>query len=194
MRNRNKAVFIDRDGTINEEVQYLANLQDFKLVPGVGEAIKLLNEDEFKVIVVTNQAGVARGYFGEDKIKEIHQEMRRQLREKGAYLDGIYYCPHHPTEGVGKYKKNCWCRKPNPGMVEKAAKDFNLDLGKSYVIGDQLIDVKLGNNAGCKTVLVLTGYGRESYRKKDDCEVRVDFIANDLKKAVEWILKGKTVR
>lgn len=191
MKNKNKAVFIDRDGTINEEVQYLANLQDFKLLSGIGEAIKLLNENGFKVIVITNQAGVARGYFGEDKLKEIHQEMRKQLKEKGAHLDGIYYCPHHPTEGIGKYKKNCWYRKPNPGMLEKAVKDFNLDLGKSYVIGDQLIDIKLGNNARCKTVLVLTGYGKDSYRKKDDRKIKVDFIADNLKKAVELILKRK---
>ena len=192
MKSKNKAVFLDRDGTINEEVEYLSDLKKFKLLPKVAPAIKLLNEHGFKVIVITNQAGVARGYFGEDKVKEIHQEMKRQLRGKDAHLDGIYYCPHHPTEGVGKYKKNCWCRKPNPGMLEKAAQDFDLDLSKSYVIGDQLTDIKLGDNAGCKTVLVLTGYGKESYRKKGDCEVRVSFVADDLEKAVVWILgKGK---
>jgi len=189
MRSKNKAVFLDRDGTINEEVEYLSDLKEFKLLPKVAPAIKLLNEHGFKVIVITNQAGVARGYFGEDKVEEIHQEMKRQLREKRAHLDGIYYCPHHPTEGMGKYKKNCWCRKPNPGMLEKAAKDFDLDLGKSYVIGDQLTDIELGNNAGCETVLVLTGCGKESYQKKGDCEVKVNFVADDLEKAVVWMLE-----
>ena len=189
MRGKNKAVFLDRDGTINEEVEYLSDLKKFKLLPEVAPAIKLLNEHGFKVIVITNQAGVARGYFGEDKVKEIHQEMKRQLREKDAYLDGIYYCPHHPTEGIGEYKKNCWRRKPNPGMLEKAAKDFDLDLSQSYVIGDQLTDIKLGNNAGCETVLVLTGYGKESYRKKGNGKVRVNFVADDLEKAVGWILE-----
>jgi D,D-heptose 1,7-bisphosphate phosphatase len=194
MKGKNKAIFLDRDGTINEEVEYLSNLNKFKLLPKVAPAVKLLNDHSFKVIVITNQAGVARGYFGENKVKEIHREMKRQLREKDAHLDGIYYCPHHPTEGMRKYKKNCWCRKPNPGMLEKAAKDFNLDLGKSYVIGDQLTDIKLGNNAGCQTVLVLTGYGKESYRKKGDCEVRVSFVADDLEKAVVWILEKEKLR
>jgi len=189
MRGKNKAVFLDRDGTINEEVEYLSDLKEFKLLPKVARAIKLLNDHGFKVIVITNQAGVARGYFGEDKVEEIHQEMKRQLREKRAHLDGIYYCPHHPTEGMEKYKKNCWCRKPNPGMLEKAAKDFDLDLGKSYVIGDQLTDIELGNNAGCETVLVLTGCGKESYQKKGDCEARVNFVADDLEKAVVWMLE-----
>ncbi len=189
MKGKNKAVFLDRDGTINEEVEYLSDLKKFKLFPKVAPAIKLLNDYGFKAIVITNQAGVARGYFGKDKVEKIHQEMKRQLREKGAHLDRIYYCPHHPTEGMGKYKKNCWCRKPNPGMLEKAAKDFDLDLGRSYVIGDQLTDIKLGNNAGCQTVLVLTGYGKESCRKKGDCEVRVSFVADDLEKAVVWILE-----
>ncbi len=189
MKGKNKAVFLDRDGTINEEVEYLSDLKKFKLFPKVAPAIKLLNDYGFKAIVITNQAGVARGYFGKDKVEKIHQEMKRQLREKGAHLDRIYYCPHHPTEGMGKYKKNCWCRKPNPGMLEKAAKDFDLDLGRSYVIGDQLTDIKLGNNAGCQTVLVLTGYGKESCRKKGDCEVRVNFVADDLEKAVVWILE-----
>jgi D-glycero-D-manno-heptose 1,7-bisphosphate phosphatase len=189
MKGKNKAVFLDRDGTINEEVQYLSDLKKFRLLPKVAPAIKLLNDHGFKVIVITNQAGVARGYFGEDKVEEINEEMKRQLREKDAHLDGMYYCPHHPTEGMGKYKKDCWCRKPNPGMLKKAVKDFDLDLSKSYVIGDQLTDVKLGNNAGCQTVLVLTGYGKESYRKKGDCEVRVSFVADDLEKAVGWILE-----
>jgi len=189
MRGKNKAVFLDRDGTINEEVGYLSDLKKFKLLPEVAPAIKLLNDYGFKVIVITNQAGVARGYFGEDKLKEIHQEMKRQLRDRDAYLEGVYYCPHHPTEGRGKYKKNCRCRKPNPGMLEKAARDFDLDLSNSYLIGDQLTDIKLGNNAGCGTILVLTGYGKESYRGKDDCQVRVDFVADNLEKAVVWILE-----
>lgn len=115
-------------------------------------------------------------------------EMYEIARKKDAHLDGVYYCPHHPIEEIGRYKEDCWCREPNPGMLEKAAKDFDLDLSKSYVIGDQLTNIKLGNNAGYETVLVLTGYGKESYRKKGNSEVRVSFVADDLERAVLWIL------
>jgi len=188
---KNRAVFLDRDGTINEEVNYLKDLRDLKLLPGAAEAIKLLNEHSFKVVVITNQSGVARGYLTEEKLEEIHEEMRRQLSEKGAHLDAIYYCPHHPTQGKGKYRKNCWCRKPNPGMLEKAARELGLDLPKCYLVCDKLIDLQAGLRADCKTVLVLTGYGKEYSDEKVEGTINIDYVAKSLKDADEWITNQK---
>lgn len=185
---KNKAVFLDRDGTVNKEVEYLSDPKEFKLLPKVAGAVKLLNKNNFKVIVVTNQAGVGRGYFTEQKLEEIHQEMKHQLKKKGAYVNAVYYCPHHPIEGIGKYKKDCWCRKPNPGMLEKAAKDFNLDLSQCYVIGDKLVDLGVGKRVNCKTILVLTGYGKEYYADKKNWEINVDYVADNLWESVRLIL------
>ena len=191
MRIKNRAVFLDRDGTVNEEVSYLRDLKDLKLLPGASQAIKLLNGHSFKVVVITNQSGVARGYLTEKKVEEIHEEMRRQLRGKGAHLDAIYYCPHHPTQGKGKYRKNCWCRKPNPGMLEKAARELKLDLARCYVVGDKLIDLQAGLRVDCKTVLVLTGYGKKYSDEKGEARINIDYVAKTLKHAAEWITNQK---
>ncbi len=186
---KNRAVFLDRDGTINERVEYLSDPEKFKLLPRAAGAVKLLNKTDFKVIVVTNQAGVGRGYFTEEKLEEIHQEMKRQLRRKKAYINAVYYCPHHPTEGIGKYKKNCWYRKPNPGMLEKAAKDFNLDLRRCYTIGDNLSDLEVGNRVNCKTILVLTGYGKKCCANKNNWKFNIEYVADDLLEGAKWILR-----
>jgi len=186
---KNKAVFLDRDGTINESIEYLSDPNEFKLLPKAAEAVKLLNKTGFKVIVVTNQAGVGKGFFTENKLEEIHQEMKCQLRRKEAYIDAVYYCPHHPTEGIGKYKKDCWSRKPNPGMLEKAAKDFNLDLRRCYAIGDNLSDLKAGERVNCKTILVLTGYGEKYYADRNNWKFNISYVAKDLWHGVKWILK-----
>lgn len=178
------AVFMDRDGTITEEMGYLKEPEKLKLIPRSGEAIRLLNEKGILTIVVSNQSGVARGYFTEKTVRETHQKLKKLLAEKGAYLDGIYYCPHHPEFGPPKYRKDCNCRKPKPGMLEKAAKKFNLDLKKCYVIGDKVDDIKLPQNVGAKGILVLTGYGQKSREK-----IRPDYIARDLYQAVKWTLK-----
>ncbi|MBA7668790.1 D-glycero-beta-D-manno-heptose-1,7-bisphosphate 7-phosphatase [subsurface metagenome] len=191
MKIKNRAVFLDRDGTINEEVSYLKDLKDLKILPEAPGAIKLLNEHSFKVVVITNQSGVARGYLTEEKLEEIHEEMRRQLSEKGAQLDAIYYCPHHPTQGKGKYRKNCWCRKPNPGMLERAASELELDLGRCYVVGDKLIDLQAGLRVDCKTVLVLTGYGKKYSNEKIEAKINIDYVAKTLKDAAEWITNQK---
>lgn len=186
---KNRAVFLDRDGTINEDVHYLSDPKMFKLLPGAAEAIKLLNMSSLKSIVVTNQAGVARGFFTEETVKRIHEEMKHQLAEKGAYIDAIYYCPHHATEGIGKYKKNCWCRKPNPGMLQRAANDLDLDLESCYLVGDKIIDVETGKKVGCTTFLILTGdKPQQMEHLKKDC-LNPDFILRDLYEAVKKILE-----
>jgi len=138
-----KAVFLDRDGTIARDVPYCSRPEDFELLPGAAEGIKLLNEHGFKVVVVTNQSGIARGYFTERTLAEIHDKMITQLAEHGARVDAIYYCPHHPDD-------NCDCRKPKPKMVFQAARDLDIDLSQSYVVGDSEMDVELARQAGCK--------------------------------------------
>ncbi len=178
------AIFMDRDGTITEEMGYLKDPQKLRLIPRSAGAIKLLNERRIPVIVVSNQSGVARGYFTEETVKKTNRKFKGLLKEKVAYLDGIYYCPHHPEFGPPRYKKNCNCRKPKPGMLEKAARRFNLDLKKSYVIGDKVEDIELARNVGAKGILVLTGYGERSKKK-----VKSDYVAKNLYQAAEWILK-----
>ncbi len=193
MVKRNRiTVFMDRDGTITEEMGYLKEPEKLRLVPRSGEAIRLLNKKGILTIVVSNQSGVARGYFSEEAVKKIHRELERLLKRERAHLDGIYYCPHHPEFGPPKYKKDCNCRKPKPGMLEKAAKRFNLDLQKCYIIGDKVEDIKLAQNVGAKGILVLSGYGQRSKR-----EIKPDYSAKDLYHAVQWILKrvnGEQVR
>lgn len=178
------AVFMDRDGTITEEMGYLQEPEKLRLIPCSGEVIRSLNEKEILAIVVSNQSGVARGYFSEEAVKKIHRKLERLLKKEGAYLDGIYYCPHHPKFGSPKYRKNCNCRKPKPGMLLKAAKRFNLDLKRCYIIGDKVDDIKLARNVRAKGILVLTGYGQKSSKR-----VKPDHTAKDLYHAVQWILK-----
>ena len=138
-----KAVFLDRDGTIARDVPYCSRPEDFELLPDAAEGIKLLNEHGFKVVIVTNQSGIARGYFTEVILARIHEKMVTELAEQGAHIDAIYYCPHHPDD-------NCDCRKPKPKMVIHAAQDLDIDLSQSYVIGDSEIDTELARQAGCK--------------------------------------------
>ena len=158
LRNKQKAVFLDRDGTINKYVGFLRNIDDFELIDGVAEAIRKINESGYLAIVVTNQPVIARGEVSFAELEEIHNKMETLLGKEGAYLDAIYYCPHHPHKGYEgerpELKIDCECRKPKPGMLLKAAEDFNIDLSQSWMVGDGENDVKSGINAGCKTVLV----------------------------------------
>ncbi len=186
---KNRAVFLDRDGTICEEVGYLNSAQQMCLIPRSAEAIRRLNEHNFKVIVITNQSGVARGLIPEENLADIHAEMVRQLKEEGAVLDGIYYCPHHPVEGYPPYLQECTCRKPATGLLEMAAQDFNLDLSSSYMVGDHFSDVECGKRIGAKTVLLLTGHGRQALERQQDWPSQPDYIAADLYGAVLWILE-----
>lgn len=156
-----KVIFLDRDGTLNEEVNYLHRKEDLKILDGVPEALRMLKEHGYKLVVVTNQAGVARGYYAEADVEELHRYMNGLLKPLGAEIDAFYYCPHHPEHGIGKYKAVCRCRKPETGMFEMAEQEFEVDKAASWMIGDKLIDVQAGKNYGVKTVLVGTGYGAE---------------------------------
>ncbi|MFX1274400.1 MAG: D-glycero-beta-D-manno-heptose 1,7-bisphosphate 7-phosphatase [Promethearchaeota archaeon] len=173
MTEVNKAIFLDRDGVINEEMNYLSNPDDFKLIEGVIEALKILKQKGFLLILITNQAGIARGYFTIENLNSIHRKMKNLLEYENIFLDDIYYCPHHPD-----FTGECDCRKPKPGMILNAKEKYKIDLKESYMIGDTLNDIKAGYNANCKTVLVLTGYGSEE--KKKIKEIIPDLIYKDL--------------
>ncbi len=155
-----RAVFLDRDGTINIEKEYLYKSEDFEFIPGVPEAIRMLNQAGTMVVVVTNQSGVARGYYTEDDIINLHRHITRELERSDAYVDVWLYCPHHP-DGRGSYALPCNCRKPLPGMLQEAATRYDIDLDNSIMIGDKLADIEAGQAAGCRTILVRTGYGAQ---------------------------------
>ncbi|HDZ17015.1 hypothetical protein LCGC14_0807450 [marine sediment metagenome] len=156
----NKAIFLDRDGVINVEVGYLSNPDDFEIIEGSIEALKILNKKEFLLIVITNQAGIARGYYTEEILNIIHNKMKSILKAHDVTLTDIYFCPHHP-----EFTGYCDYRKPNPGMILKAKKKYNINLNNSFMVGDTLNDIQTGLAARCKTVLVLTGYGKEEQKK-----------------------------
>jgi D-glycero-D-manno-heptose 1,7-bisphosphate phosphatase len=176
------AVFLDRDGTIIEEVGYLHDPSKVKLIPGAAEAVRRLNERGVAVVVVTNQSGVGRGRFSESAVARVHDELARQLAGGGARWDGVYYCPHHPDDG-------CDCRKPGPGMFRRAAAEHGLDLGRSFVVGDKVSDIRAGMLLGCRTVLVLTGYGVEEARRAGAAGLTPDHVAADLGAAADSVLR-----
>lgn len=159
LHNKQKAIFLDRDGTINKYVGFLRNIDEFELIEGVSEAIKRINQSGYLAIVVTNQPVIARGEVSWDELHEIHKKMETLLGKDGAYIDGLYICPHHPDKGFGgerpEYKFDCDCRKPKPGLLLSAAKDFNIDLSESYMIGDSERDVNAGNSAGCRKSFII---------------------------------------
>lgn len=156
-----RIVFLDRDGTINEEVNYLYRPEELHVFPGVPEAIRLLREHGYRIIVVTNQAGVARGYYTEADVDTLHGFLNETLKKQGAWIDHFFYCPHHPEHGIGKYRVSCSCRKPGIGMFERAEQYYQVDKAHSWMIGDKLLDIEAGNHYGVRTVLVGTGYGTE---------------------------------
>ena len=180
-----KTVFLDRDGTINVEKNYLYRPEEFEFIPKVPEAIARLNNAGYQVIVVSNQAGVARGYYSEDDVIKLHQYVNEQLSKYKAHIDGFYYCPHHPDAGIGKYKMKCHCRKPETGLFEKACEDFDVNIEDSWMIGDNIGDIKAGNNFHVKTILVRTGYG--SQLEKEGFHL-FQYIADDLYDAVNNIV------
>ncbi len=183
------AVFIDRDGTMSEEVGYVNHLSRFKLLTNTAAAVKLLNDAGVLAIVATNQAGVARGYFEESMIAHVHEKLRAELAHNNAKLDAIYYCPHHPSAGKPPYRAECNCRKPKPGMILKAKDELDVDLNRSYMIGDKISDVEFGQKLGLKSIMVMTGYGIGEYEhQRQDWKVTPDFMAADLLEAVKWIL------
>jgi histidinol-phosphate phosphatase family protein len=184
------AVFLDRDGVINKEVDLLTRAEQIKLIDGSAEAIKMLNKNNFWVIVVTNQPVVARNLCTEEDIDNIHKKLKAMLEKKGACIDAIYYCPHHPERGhpeadSPKYRRECDCRKPKIGMLKRASEEFHFNLKESIIIGDRTVDIKTGKNAGCKTILVKTGYGGSDSKY----EVKPDHVFENLLKASNFIIR-----
>lgn len=179
-----RAVFLDRDGTLNVEKEYLHLPSEFEFIPGAAEAVKLLNQAGFLVIVVSNQSGVARGYYSEEDVYHLHRHVDRLLAEQGANIDAWLFCPHHP-DGRGSYALPCNCRKPEPGMLREAARRFDIDLEQSWMIGDKLIDLQAGQRAGCSSILVRTGYGAEEEPNLMPDRV----VCDDLLRAVRYLLE-----
>lgn len=181
------AVFLDRDGTINQEVGYIRDVANLNLIPGSGQAIAQLNALGIPVVVVTNQSGPARDYYPESHVFALHDRLRSVLAEEGATVDAIFHCPHLPNGVVPEYTQVCACRKPAPGMLQKAAREHHLDLSRSYMVGDKGVDVGAGKAAGARTVLLRTGYGPEELAALTP-EQQPDHVADDLAAAVAWIL------
>jgi D-glycero-D-manno-heptose 1,7-bisphosphate phosphatase len=185
-----RAVFLDRDGTISEEVGYVNHASRFRLLPQAAEAIRLLNDSGWLAVVITNQSGVARGYFTEQLLVQINRSMKTDLAAAGARLDAIYYCPHHPTAGNAPYRLNCVCRKPKPGLIHRAADDLSIDLTQSWMVGDRYGDIALAYAAGVRSALVLTGYGRGEWEyQRETWSHQPDVVSEDLLDAVQKITR-----
>ena len=178
------AVFLDRDGTINEDVGYPSSFDQIRIYPFSYEAIRKINQAGLIAIIVTNQSGVSRGFFTEEDLLKIHEKLQEVFNHHGAYFDAIYYCPHYSNNP----SKTCKCRKPLPGMAEKASKEFNIDLKKSYMIGDKKEDILFGLNIGAKSILVLTGFGKSASFQLKESGISPSYIAENLLDAVNWIL------
>ncbi len=199
-RAERPAVFLDRDGTINREVNYLRHLEDVELLPGAARAIRILNRSGFLVIVVTNQSGIARGLLDVDMLHRINQEIQWRLQQEGAHVDGWYFCPHHPEAAplpgaTRPYTKECRCRKPAPGMVEQAVAEMEIDLSCSFMVGDSLRDMELAQNCGIPGILVRTGHGEDACRKllgqSTEGLPRPAAVVEDLLEAAHWIIAGR---
>lgn len=186
---RRRAIFLDRDGTVSEEVGYVNHVDRLRLLPRTAEAVRRVNDSDFLAVLVTNQAGVARGYFREELVRRVHARLEGMLAEEGAHLDGIYYCPHHPTAGQPPYRTDCNCRKPRPGMIEAASKDLKIDVSRSFMVGDKHSDIVFAHSVGMKGILVKTGYGLgEIEGWSADWTEQPDEICEDLLDAVDWVL------
>jgi D-glycero-D-manno-heptose 1,7-bisphosphate phosphatase len=178
------ALFVDRDGTLIREVNYLCAVEQIEILPGVAQALRLLRERGFKLVMVTNQSVIARGRLSEAGLREIHAALSAKLGADGAKLDAIYYCPHHPTEGIGEYRVSCDCRKPNTGMIDRAAEDLDVDPGRSFVVGDQMTDVELARKVGASAILI----GRDGAAAEAARALNVP-VVDDLLQAAHWIIE-----
>jgi D-glycero-D-manno-heptose 1,7-bisphosphate phosphatase len=181
-------VFLDRDGTLNEELDFIRTPNDLHIISGAPTAVRKLNERGVIVCVISNQSGIARGYFSEEDLVPIHQKLTQVLAHEGARVDQIYYCPHHPTEGREPYNIVCDCRKPEPGMLLRGAKEFNVDLTRSFVVGDSVVDIQAGAAVGATCILVMTGYGKQSLEQCLRDRTHIDHVAPTVNEAVEFIL------
>src|SRR5437868_3402911 len=182
------AIFLDRDGTINEDIGYVSSPDELIIYPYVAQAVRLINETGLKVIIITNQSSVARQICDEPTLAAIHERLIDELAGDGARIDAVYYCPHHPHIGKPPYRQACKCRKPSPGMLRQAAREHDIDLSASYVVGDKASDMNLATNAGARGALVLTGYGRETLANRERWPCAPEIIADDLLDAVKQIL------
>jgi D-glycero-D-manno-heptose 1,7-bisphosphate phosphatase len=186
-RTFERAVFLDRDGTIIEEVGYLDRPERIEFFPWTIDAIRVLNRAGLAVVLVSNQSGVARGFFPEAVVDDVHRRMAAMLAEGGARIDAYYYCPHHPDGKVPAFAKKCDCRKPGRGLVDKAAAELGIDPARSFVVGDRWLDVALGRAVGAQSVLVRTGYGA-SEEEKQPVDMTADAVVDNLIAASSWIL------
>ncbi len=186
-------MFLDRDGTLIEDVDYLRGLEQITVFPWTIDALRLIARAGFLTVVVTNQSAVARGMVTEDFIRETHAELNRRFERGGARVDAFYFCPHHPDAAIERYRGQCRCRKPAPGMIEDAARDWSIDLARSWMVGDRWIDVSTGNAATVRSLLVRTGHAAR-VQEAASPDIRADAILNNLMEAVGWILRDHTSR
>ena len=185
-------VFIDRDGTINIDGGYINDPDNFIMYPYASQAVRMLNVNGFLAVVITNQSGLARGFFTEEVMNNIHEKMNNIFKMQGAYIDGLYFCPHDPNAKIEKYKAVCKCRKPETGLIENAIKDLPIDTNRMYFIGDKHSDIMAGHKSGCKTIMVKTGYGKgDLLHKSSKWEVKPDKVCDNLLKAVKIILENQ---
>jgi D-glycero-D-manno-heptose 1,7-bisphosphate phosphatase len=184
------AVFIDRDGTINEQMGYINHPSRFIMLPGAAEAFRILNNEGYFAIIISNQSGVARGYFPIETVYDIHSRMNDSIRKQGGKIDGIFFCPHYPKGSVPEYTLDCDCRKPKTGLITQACKKFNIDLTKSYMVGDHYTDIELADRSNIDGILVRTGYGNGVIEYNlPHMSIKPKYIADDLLDAVKWITK-----
>ena len=188
--NLRPAIFLDRDGTVTDEVGYINHVSRAKIYPYAADAVRMLKSTGLPVIIVTNQSGVGRGYFTEEIVGQVHQMVRDTLQAAGTSIDAFYHCPHHPSAVVEDYRQECRCRKPGTGMPEEAAERFGIDLGASYVVGDTYRDMQMGFNIGARTILLMTGYGRGEYEYRRAGWARMpDLVAENLLEAAKLIVQ-----
>ena len=185
-----KVIFLDRDGTINREDGYITRVDQLHLYEGTVPALKMLNSMGYRIVIVSNQAGVAKALLTEQALQEINSALLSLLDAQGISIAGLYYCPHHPDAVVPEYKKSCECRKPRTGMIERAVQELGVHAQGAYMIGDKLTDIELAGNFGGRGILLLTGYGKEEIKKLDPDKHHPVYIGKDILDAVEWIKKN----
>ncbi len=184
------AIFLDRDGTVTDEVGYINHISRARIYPFAAEAVRMLKSTGLPVIIVTNQSGVGRGYFTEEIVGQVHRMVQDTLQAAGTGIDAYYYCPHHPDAAVEKYRRECRCRKPGTGMPEEAAEQFGIDLSRSYMVGDTYRDMKMGFAIGARTVMLMTGYGRGEHEYRRGEWFRTpDLLAENLLEAAKLIVQ-----
>ena len=186
---KHRAIFLDRDGTLNEDVGYPGHISQMHIYPYSPEAVRKINQAGLLAVMVTNQSGVGRGYFTEAALRKMHRQMNEEFLKHQARLDGIYYCPHYAGSTHPEYNLDCTCRKPFPGLGLRAAQELDIDLARSYMIGDKVEDILFGRNLGARPVLVLTGYGRQTQDRLREQGTSPAFTGRTLLEAVDWIVE-----